>query len=36
MDDYYFIEKDDLKRIVSDGSLEESILLGVSDFVFDI
>jgi hypothetical protein len=37
MDDYDFIqdEKDDLKRTVSDGSLESEILSSVSDFVFN-
>ena len=37
MDEYDFIqdEKDDLKRIVSDGSLESEILMGTSDFIFD-
>jgi hypothetical protein len=37
LDDYDFIadENDDLKRIVSDGSLEAVILLSVSDSLFE-
>lgn len=37
LDDYDFIadERDDLKRIVSDGSLESVILVSVSDFLFN-
>lgn len=37
LDECVFIvnEKDDLKRIVSDGSLEAVILLSVSDSLFD-
>jgi hypothetical protein len=37
MDDYDFIqcEEEDLKRTVSDGSLESEIVLSVSDFVFN-
>jgi hypothetical protein len=36
LDDYDFIadERDDLKRIVSDGSLEAVILTAVSDFLY--
>lgn len=37
LDDYDFIadENDDLKRIVSDGSMETEIVTSVSDFLFN-